>query len=397
MKTLIRKALENTDRPGMLSRENERAIGLANIVVVGSGGAGNNTIHRLKNLGITGAQLIAVNTDKQHLAHINADKRILVGNEITRGLGAGGDPEIGEQAALEAKPGFKEIFSEADLVFVTGGLGGGTGTGTLPVIAEVAKSCGALVIGAVTMPFKNERARVNKARIALTKLRSSADSVVVIDNNKLLEIASDLPVNEAFAVADEVLSRMVKGITETISIASLMNLDFADVRTVMGRNNGDGIAVIGLGESDTSNRAEESVTYAMENPLLDVDYRDATGALIHITGGEDLTLGEATGIVDLATTFLTKNADVIWGARIDPEYNGKVQVMVIMTGVTSPDLAANMSEPEIHIQQRVKVGNRTYFSRQSGGGRFKSSGQRLVANNGKGSLMSELGIDEVFS
>ncbi len=397
MKTLIRKALENTDRPGMLSRENERAIGVANIVVVGSGGAGNNTIHRLKNLGITGAQLIAVNTDKQHLAHINADKRILVGNEITRGLGAGGDPEIGEQAALEAKPGFKEIFSEADLVFVTGGLGGGTGTGTLPVIAEVAKSCGALVIGAVTMPFKNERARVNKAKIALTKLRSSADSVVVIDNNKLLEIASDLPVNEAFAVADEVLSRMVKGITETISIASLMNLDFADVRTVMGRNSGDGIAVIGLGESDTSNRAEESVTYAMENPLLDVNYRDATGALIHITGGEDLTLGEATGIVDLATTFLTKNADVIWGARIDPEYNGRVQVMVIMTGVTSPDLAANISESEIHIPPRVKVGNRTYFSRQNGGGRFKSSGQRLVANNGKGSLMSELGIDEVFS
>ncbi len=397
MKTLIRKALENTDRPGMLSRDNERAIGVANIVVVGSGGAGNNTIHRLKNLGITGAQLIAVNTDKQHLAHINADKRILVGNEITRGLGAGGDPEIGEQAALEAKPGFKEIFSEADLVFVTGGLGGGTGTGTLPVIAEVAKSCGALVIGAVTMPFKNERARVNKAKIALTKLRSSADSVVVIDNNKLLEIASDLPVNEAFGVADEVLSRMVKGITETISIASLMNLDFADVRTVMGRNSGDGIAVIGLGESDTSNRAEESVTYAMENPLLDVNYRDATGALIHITGGEDLTLGEATGIVDLATTFLTKNADVIWGARIDPEYNGRVQVMVIMTGVTSPDLAANISEPEIHIPPRVKVGNRTYFSRQSGGGKFKSSGQRLVANNGKGSLMSELGIDEVFS
>ncbi len=397
MKTLIRKALENTDRPGMLSGENERAIGIANIVVVGSGGAGNNTIHRLKNVGITGAQLIAVNTDKQHLAHINADKRILVGNEITRGLGAGGDPEVGEQAALEAKPGFKEIFNEADLVFVTGGLGGGTGTGTLPVIAEVAKSCGALVIGAVTMPFKNERARVNKAKIALAKLRNSADSVVVIDNNKLLEIASELPVNEAFAVADEVLSRMVKGITETISIASLMNLDFADVRTVMGRNSGEGIAVIGLGESDTRNRAEESVTYAMENPLLDVDYRDATGALIHITGGEDLTLGEATGIVDLATTFLTKNADVIWGARIDPEYNGRVQVMVIMTGVTSPDLAANVAEPEIHIPSRVKVGNRSYFSRSR---RFKSSGQsgqRLVADNGKGSLMSELGIDEVFS
>ncbi|GBE54307.1 MAG TPA: cell division protein FtsZ [Euryarchaeota archaeon] len=394
MKTLIRKALENTDRPGMLSGENERAIGVANIVVVGSGGAGNNTIHRLKNVGITGAQLIAVNTDKQHLAHINADKRILVGNEITRGLGAGGDPEVGEQAALEAKPGFKEIFNEADLVFVTGGLGGGTGTGTLPVIAEVAKSCGALVIGAVTMPFKNERARVNKARIALAKLRNSADSVVVIDNNKLLEIASELPVNEAFAVADEVLSRMVKGITETISIASLMNLDFADVRTVMGRNSGKGIAVIGLGESDTRNRAEESVTYAMENPLLDVDYRDATGALIHITGGEDLTLGEATGIVDLATTFLTKNADVIWGARIDPEYNGRVQVMVIMTGVTSPDLAANVAEPEIHIPSRVKVGNRSYFSRNR---RFKSSEQRFVVDKEKGSLMSTLGIDEVFS
>jgi len=330
-------------------------IGEAKIVVVGAGGAGNNTIDRLAMMGVRGAQLISVNTDKQHLTARQSDKKILIGFEITKGLGAGGKPQVGEQSALEAKPALKELMSDADLVFLTCGLGGGTGTGSLPVIAEIAKSCDAVVVGAVTMPFKLERARISKAKAALEKLRKHADTVIVVDNNKLLSLVPDVPMNEAFAVADEVMAKMVKGITETISTSSLINLDFADVRTVMTNEHKRGIAMIGLGESDTSNRAQEAVQNALDNPLLDVDYRGATGALVHIKGGEDLTLAEAEEIGQIATSYLREDANVIWGARILPEYNGKVEVMVIMTGVQSNDIVGPTEEitvPKRDIQRR---------------------------------------------
>ncbi len=326
-------------------------FGKAKIVVVGCGGAGNNTINRIAAMGVSGAQLIAVNTDKQHLSTIQADKKVLIGYELTKGLGAGGYPEIGEQSAREAKPALKDMLDGSDLIFLTCGMGGGTGTGALPVIAEIARSVGTVVVGAVTMPFKIERARQAKARAALDKLRKNADSVVVIDNNKLLSHVPDVPMNEAFGVADEVLARMVKGITETISSPSLINLDFADVRSVMKQNNGNGIAMIGLGESDTRNRAEEAVIHALENPLLEVDYRGANGALVHITGGEDLTLAEANRIGEIATSYLRQDANVIWGTRISPEYNGRVEVMIIMTGVHSPDIVGPGSD--IEVPQRI--------------------------------------------
>ncbi|MFQ5815040.1 MAG: cell division protein FtsZ [Candidatus Hydrothermarchaeaceae archaeon] len=325
-------------------------FGEAKIVVIGSGGGGNNTIDRLAKMGVRGAQLIAVNTDKQHLAARQAGKKVLIGYEITKGLGAGGYPEIGEQSAVEAKPALKDMLMGSDLVFLTCGLGGGTGSGSIPVIAEIAKSVGAVVVGAVTMPFKIERSRIEKAKVALDQLRKHADSVIVIDNNKLLSYVPDVPMNEAFTVADEVMARMVKGITETIAASSLINLDFADVRTVMSQGQGKGIAMIGLGESDTRNRAEEAVQHALENPLLDVDYRGATGALVHIIGGEDLTLAEANHIGEIATSYLRDDANVIWGARISPEYNGKVEVMVIMTGVHSPDIVG--PSDDITIPQR---------------------------------------------
>jgi cell division protein FtsZ len=351
METLFRQAMENTEILGK-NELGPNELTEAKILVMGCGGAGNNTIGRLSHLGIKGAQLIAINTDKQHLASIKADKKILIGYELTKGLGAGGHPEIGEQSAIEAKPALKELVEGSDLVFVTGGLGGGTGSGGLPVIAEVAKSSGAVVVGAVTMPFQIERARIGKAKSALMKLRKKADSVVVIDNNKLLSYVPDLPMEQAFGIADEVLARMVKGITETISTPSLINLDFADVRTVMKEGAGRGIAMIGLGESDSRNRAEEAVLHALENPLLEVDYRGAIGALVHITGGEDLSLSEANKIGEIATTYLDKNANVIWGARIDPEFNGKVQVMVIMTGVTSPDI---LGPEDIQVPKRLPL------------------------------------------
>ena len=349
MDTIFRQAMENTQIIGTPERKDD-TFGEAKILVVGCGGAGNNTINRLAHIGVKGAELVTVNTDKQHLAAINANKKILIGYELTKGLGAGGDPSVGEQSAQEAKPALKEIMENADMVFVTGGLGGGTGTGALPVVADVAKSAGAVVVGAVTMPFKIERGRINKAKSALQKLRKCADSVVVVDNNKLLSYVPDMPMNEAFGVADEVLARMVKGITETIATPSLVNLDFADVRSVMKEAGGRGIAMIGLGESDSRNRAEEAVTHALENPLLDVDYRGAIGALVHITGGEDLSLAEATRIGEIATEYLKGDANVIWGSRIDPDFNGRIQVMVIMTGVSSPDI---LGPEDIRIPQRM--------------------------------------------
>jgi cell division protein FtsZ len=338
MEFLYKKARENTQKETENRTANAAEFGEARILVVGSGGGGNNTLNRLGNIGIQGAELIAVNTDKQQLERTKADKKILIGYESTRGLGAGGYPEIGRQAALDAKTVLKDELSKADLVFVTAGLGGGTGTGSLPVIADIAKESGAVVVGAVTMPFKIERARIPKAQEALTKLKEAADSVVVVDNNKLLSFVPDLPVDQAFGVADEILARMVKGISETISIPSLINLDFADVRAVMRDGIGRGVAMIGLGEGDGKDRASEAVTHALENPLLNVDYRGATGALVHITGGPDLTLEEASEIGEIATSYLRDNANVIWGARIDPEFENKIQVMVIMTGVSSPDI-----------------------------------------------------------
>lgn len=337
MESLFKSAAENSEKEGRYDSESIEGFGEARILVVGSGGAGNNTLTRLSSLQIHGAELIAVNTDKQQLEHTIADKKILMGYEITKGLGAGGFPEVGEKAAVQAKAVLREAMGDADLVFVTCGLGGGTGTGSIPVIAEIAKESDAVVVGAITMPFKIERSRIPKAREALKKLRKVADSVVVVDNNKLLDYVPDLPVNEAFSVADEILARMVKGISETISMPSLINLDFADIRAVMSGSS-RGVAMIGLGESDTRNRAEEAVTHALENPLLDVDYRGATGALIHITGGPDLTLSEANQIGEIATTYLHQNSNVIWGARIDPKFEKRIQVMVIMTGVTSPDI-----------------------------------------------------------
>jgi len=341
MEFLYKKAKENTQKELENRKANSADFGEARIVVVGSGGGGNNTLNRLGNIGIDGAELIAVNTDKQQLERTKADKKILIGYENTRGLGAGGYPEVGRQAALDAKAVLKDVLSEADLVFVTAGLGGGTGTGSLPVIADIAKESGAVVVGAVTMPFKIERARITKAKEALTKLKDASDSVVVVDNNKLLSYCPHLPVNDAFGVADEILARMVKGISETISVPSLVNLDFADVRAVMQDGIGKGVAMIGLGEGEGKDRAMDAVNSALENPLLNVDYRGATGALVHITGGPDLTLEEASTVGEIATTYLRDNSNVIWGARIDPEFENKIQVMVIMTGVSSPDIVGS--------------------------------------------------------
>src|SRR4030042_2173270 len=229
----------------------------ANIIIVGCGGAGNNTIDRLMKVGVKGAQTLAINTDQKHLDFIQSHKKLLIGKNLTRGLGAGGIPEVGRQAAEENRQEIDTLLKGAELVFITCGEGGGTGTGSAPVVAEIAKHYGALTVGVVTMPFKIEKGRINRAREGLNALREFVDTVVVIDNNRLMEIAPDLPIEEAFSVADEVLATMVKGITETITLPPLLNLDFADVKTILSAG---GVAIVGIGESNTPGvRIEEAI------------------------------------------------------------------------------------------------------------------------------------------
>lgn len=305
----------------------------ANIKVIGCGGAGNNTVSWLYNKGIEGAETVIMNTDSMHLNARNADRKLLIGKELTRGLGAGGFPKIGAQAVEESQHEVKQILKDTDLLFVCAGMGGGTGTGSAPVVAKMAKEMNAIVIGVVTMPFNIERARIEKAELGLQLLREYCDSVIVIDNNRLVEIAGNLPLKQSFAVADELISTMIKGIIETIALPSLINLDFADVRTIMKMG---GLCVMGVGESASDRRVDEAVHKALNHPLLDVSYAGAEGALIHITGGTDMTLDDANRIGELLTQSLSSDATVIWGARIDENMNGKLRVMTIITGVQSP-------------------------------------------------------------
>jgi len=303
------------------------------IVVLGCGGAGNNSINRIARLGISGAQLIAINTDKQHLTLVHdAVQKVLIGQSVTRGLGAGGYPEIGAKAAQVSRAALSQLLDGADMMFLTAGMGGGTGTGVSPIIADIAKEQGAIVIAMVTYPFKLERARIGKADEGIAKLRKVADTVIIIDNNRLVELVPNLPMEQAFSVADEVIARAVKGITETITTPSLINLDYMDVRSVMTQG---GVSVISVGEAKGHTRVDEVVEDTLKNSLLDVNYAGAKGCLIHVTGGPDLTLGEANDIGEKLTEMIDPNATVIWGARIIPEYEGKVEVISIMTGVQS--------------------------------------------------------------
>jgi len=304
----------------------------ARILAIGCGGMGSNAINRLTTLGVQGAETVAVNTDAQHLKMVKADRKILIGEELTKGLGAGGYVEVGKQAAEETINELRELVRGADMVYVVAGMGGGTGTGSAPVVAEIAKGQGAIVIGVVTMPFKIEGARIQKAEDGLARLRNVCNTVMVIENDKLVEVAGSMPLQQAFAVADEIIVTMIKGITETIATPSLVNLDFADVRAIMRAG---GVAMIGVAESASAARAREAVEKALSNPLLDVDYTGATGALIHISGASDLKLEEVNEIGEFVSRHLDPSAQTIWGARIDESLAGKVRVITILTGVKS--------------------------------------------------------------
>ncbi|MHA1741267.1 MAG: cell division protein FtsZ [Candidatus Thorarchaeota archaeon] len=333
----MRSFIESAREHSRLERSSTttRDVGQARIVVVGCGGGGNNTIRRLMTIGVQGAECIAINTDRQHLAVTPAHRKLLIGERITRGLGAGGYPHVGQAAAEESAQQIAEMIRDADLVFIACGMGGGTGTGSAPIVAEIAKKNDAIVVGVVTMPFNLERTRIDKAKAGLAKLQEYADTVVVIDNQKLMELVPDLPLEEAFGIADEVLAGMVKGITETITLPSLINLDYADVRSIICNG---GVALVGVGEASGENRAEEAIRNALESPLLEVEWAGATGALIHITGGPDMSLAEANRVGELVSEKMSSDAQVIWGARVDPRLSGVLRVMLILTGVKSPQL-----------------------------------------------------------
>ena len=312
------------------------------ILIVGCGGSGNNTLNRITHLGVEGAVTVAINTDKQHLDHTRALQKLLVGRHITRGLGAGGDPATGRRCAEAGREMIKRIVTGADLVFIASGLGGGSGTGICPIVAEEAKAAGALVVGLVTTPFHVERRqRMARALEGLEALRRVADAVLVLDNNRLLHYVPNLPLDEAFSIMDQLVAEIVKGIVETITMPSLINLDFADVRAIMANG---GVTMMLYGESDRG--PEEVVHEALNHPLLDVDISGATGVLIHVTGGQYMTLESASRVVDLLTAKVSEDANVIWGARQDAGFGDTIKVMAIITGVGGTDLKTARMQPD---------------------------------------------------
>ena len=343
MDSIIKNAVDNSDaqKPVVSSKEDEELLEVlkkhqARIKVVGVGGGGNNTLDRISEIGIEGARTIGINTDAQDLIETKADKKILIGRELTKGLGAGSVPKVGEEAARESESDIKEALKDSDMIFITAGMGGGTGTGAAPFIAETAKKSGALLVGVVTIPFSMEGSRrFDNAMLGLERMERYVDTLIVIPNEKLLEIAPNLPLHTAFKLADEVLTNAVKGITELVTRNGLINLDFADIRTVM---TSAGMAMIGLGESDSENRAEESVERALNNPLLDVDLSGASGALVNVTGGADMTLEDAKRIVARVSKTLDEDARIIWGAQVMEDLNKVVKTMVVITGVKSEQI-----------------------------------------------------------
>jgi len=335
MESFIANAIEQKrDEENRIKAENDM-FGIPQITIVGCGGAGGNTITRLNKLGVKGAKTIAINTDKQALDLVEADHKILIGKRLTRGLGAGGFPDVAERAARESSDEIEELLKDSDLVFITAGMGGGTGTGASPVVAEIAKKNEAIVTCMVSTPFNVERARLIKADEGLDKLRVKADSTVVLDNNRLLEFVPNLPINQAFSVMDQMIAETVKGISETITVPSLINLDYADLKAIMNQG---GLSVMLWGEADEDAGVDTIVHEALNHPLLNVDYKGANGALVHITGGPNMSLKYVQDVAKALTEDLDCYSNVILGARVCPEFEGKCRVMAIMTGVQSPNL-----------------------------------------------------------
>ncbi len=342
----------------VIKEEEEDWFGVPQIAIVGVGGAGNNSMSRLERLGgLEGVNRIAINTDKLHLDSISCEKKVLIGKSLTRGLGAGGSPEVGRKAAEIDREKLQRLLEGKNFVFLTAGMGGGTGTGASPIVAEVAKEAGAIVVAMVSFPFEAERIRRKKAAEGIEELRNATDTVIVLENDKLLKYAGNLPVNDAFKTMDALIAGTIQGIAETVTKPSLVNLDFADLKAVMAEG---GVAVMLVGETTKAeNKPEAVVSDALDHPLLEADYRGAKGALIHITGGSDLTMKETNDIVELLTYDLNHDANVIWGARINDDYNGMARVTAIMTGVEPKWIFGGIYEGrEESIDTKEEAGSR---------------------------------------
>ncbi len=345
-RTLVKPDVDKNDRVNCmmenkrLQKKKSKSTDL-NVYVVGVGGGGNNSVDRLSRIGVYGATTIAVNTDKEHLEHKAADKKMLIGRSHNRGRGAGGDPSVGQECAEMAAGGFKNLFSDADLVFLTTGLGGGTGTGATPVITEVARRSGAMVIDIVTLPFSVEGNRKKLAWRGIQKIEPYANSTIILDNDKLLEVSPDVPLDQGFGLMDSVISNLIKSVTETITRQSLINLDFNDLKSVLG---GGGYSTLMTGEAH-SKEPEKVVQEAEGNPFLNADYSGANKALIHLTGGSNaLSVKKMNDIVGMMTSKLDTNAGVIVGARIDPDCKKKIKLMSIVTGLEEEDVCPGRDE-----------------------------------------------------
>lgn len=354
---LYKSAMENAEpvttvEPSMdddfLSPEDREILEIANklrvrIKIMGCGGGGSNTINRLFNEGVEGAELVAINTDANHLTTIRSKHRMLIGKKRTRGLGTGAVPKIGEEAAVEDLPQIQKLVQRTDIAFVTCGLGGGTGTGSAPVIAKAAHDAGSLVISIVTLPFSAEgHIRMENAISGLEKLSLYSDTVIAIPNDKLLQEVPKRPIQEAFQYADSVLSEAMKGITEMITKTGLINLDYADVKTIMKDG---GVAMVGIGESSSgNNRVLSAVEDAISSPLVEADITDAKSCLIRVIGGSTMTMSEAENAMAEIQKKIDKDAQIIWGASIEPDMGSNIKVLVLLTGVKSPYMISGRND-----------------------------------------------------
>ncbi len=368
MKSIIKSALGDdgnsfsdspTTAPGVVGIQSPRAPlaspddeELAKIVeqlkvgikIVGCGGGGTNTVNRCMEEGVFGAEMVAANTDAKHLLTVKAHRKVLLGKRITRGLGAGALPQVGEEAAREAEEDLLNALGRVDIAFITAGMGGGTGTGSAPIVADIAKRQKALVISVVTLPFTSEgRVRMENALFGLEKQRRNSDTTIVIPNDKLLQLVPRLPLDQAFKVADGILMEALKGLTEIITKPGLVNLDYADIKTIMA---GGGVAMIGIGESEGTgqNKIEQAVQGAIASPLIEADISEAKGALIRVVGDDQMSVAEAEGAVRLVQQKVSPNARIIWGASIDPTLKGAIRVLVVLTGVKSPYMLGTKGE-----------------------------------------------------
>ncbi|GJN01419.1 hypothetical protein PR202_ga18685 [Eleusine coracana subsp. coracana] len=325
----------------------------ARIKVVGVGGGGNNAVNRMIGSGLQGIEFYAINTDSQALINSQAQYPLQIGEQLTRGLGTGGNPNLGEQAAEESKEAIANALRDSDLVFITAGMGGGTGSGAAPVVAQISKEAGYLTVGVVTYPFSFEgRKRSLQASIyvhslaleALEKLEKSVDTLIVIPNDKLLDVADEnMPLQDAFLLADDVLRQGVQGISDIITIPGLVNVDFADVKAVMKNS---GTAMLGVGVSSSKNRAQEAAEQATLAPLIGSSIEAATGVVYNITGGKDITLQEVNKVSQIVTSLADPSANIIFGAVVDDRYTGEIHVTIIATGFPQSFQKSLLADPK---------------------------------------------------